>query len=94
MSDEQAYVSRTPCGCVGIVIMELTHEAPKIVAAAMKRGETISRQTVEETRAMPLRCEEHKRPAAEEVRTAGASQLPGFDEVPERPDRERKSWTA
>lgn len=85
MSDEQAYVSRKDCGCVGIVVMELTHEAPKMVAAAMRRGETIARQTVEDTRAMSLRCDEHKAPAAVKVRKAGGVILPLFDEVPERP---------
>lgn len=33
-------------------------------------------------------------PAVEEVRKAGASQLPGFESVPERPAEQRKAWTA
>lgn len=82
---EQSYVSKKSCGCFGIVVMEREHEAPKMVAAAMKRGETVERMTVEAVRAAPFRCDEHRKPAAHEVASAGTAQLPGFDEVAVRP---------
>ena len=84
---EHAYVSRKPCGCIGIVIMEREHEAPKMVAAAMRRGETIER--VVPGSIGPARCEEHKRPAQHEVKAAGAAMLPGLEDVPVRPEQGR-----
>ena len=61
MDGEQAYVSRKPCGCVGIVVMERHRRAPSMVAEAIKQGETVERRTVAEVRANPLRCEVHRR---------------------------------
>lgn len=38
--------------------------------------------------------ETQKVPAYVEVVRAGGVQLPGFEDVPERPDEKRPSWTA
>lgn len=80
---EQSYISLKPCGCVGIVIMEQDHEAPKMVAAAIKRGETVEHWPVERVRGTPPRCDEHRAPSR--LTTYQAVTLPGMEDVAERP---------
>jgi hypothetical protein len=84
---EQAYVSQRPCGCVGIVVMERTHETPKMVAAAIRRGEAVERWAVERVRSTPLRCDEHRAPSRLAAYQDAA--LPGMEDVAAKPAERR-----
>jgi hypothetical protein len=66
-TQERCYVSRVPCGCVGLIVMEQAPFVARVVGKAIALGETVDRMTLDEVRAVPLRCAAHPRPPKQEA---------------------------
>lgn len=63
MGDGYAYISRQPCGCLGMAIVdspERKQDVAKEVAKAIRLGETVERVTTEYVRTVEWWCPAHK----------------------------------
>ncbi len=63
MAESMTYISLKPCGCLATAIVDNPdhkREVAKVVAGAIRLGETVTRVETETVRTMDWKCPEHK----------------------------------